>query len=73
MPQRLSFGDIPNTTNLEAEQGLPATQIGATPPRTPPPVVFTPPRRAGRTKAPRTVYDASTGTYKPPSSVPDDV
>ena len=65
IPTRLSFGDIPpQSTSSETEVAAPGDIL--------PPVVFSPPRRSTRMKKERTVYDADSGSYKAPSSVPDD-
>ena len=64
IPQRLSFGDIPNSPTLSStdDPALPS-----------PPVVFTKSMRPTRITRARTVYDASTGTFTKPSSVPDNI
>lgn len=69
-PRRLSFGDF---QNVPCESGSPSE---STPPVTfasPPPTEGRSPVRSKRERTQRTCYDASSGTYKPPSSVPDDV
>ena len=75
-PMRLSFGDLPETPSVESNPESVAP--GAVPSL--PPVVFSSPlpdqctpQRTRRSRVPRTCYDAASGTYKPPSSVPDDV
>ena len=67
-PRRLSFGDFPDTS---CHPSTPSTS----------PVTFTSPlpaegsstARPQRSRTQRMCYDASSGTYKSPSSVPDDV
>ena len=67
-PRRLSFGDFP-----------PSIVQPATPAVTPPslqpatPAVTPPSLRPVRTRKARTIYDAHTGTFKEPVSVPDSV
>ena len=65
-PTRLSFGTVPFVPMPESEN--PTSDNNPTPP-----VVITPPRRSSRAPKPRMAYDADSGTYKAPTSVPEEV
>ena len=65
VPTRLSFGALPPPLTAGSEPTVSDEQ--------PPPVVFSPPRRSSRAKTVRQLYDADSGSYKPPASVPEDV
>ena len=58
-PRQLQFGDFPPQSPATEQQPL-----------TPP---IDTSRRSARSKKPRTVYDAASGTYKQPSVVPQDL
>ena len=64
-PRRLSFGAVPPSPFMEPEPSDLESQ--------PPPVIFSPPRRSSRQKTGRKVYDAGSGLYKTPSSVPEEM
>ena len=65
VPTRLSFGALPPPPTAVSEPTASDEQ--------PPPVVFSPPRRSSRARTVRQLYDADSGSYKPPASVPEDV
>ena len=76
-PMRLSFGDLPESPSAVCS---PESTTAPETVSSPPPVVFSPPlpdqctpQRPRRDRVQRTCYDAASGTYKPPSSVPDDM
>ena len=61
-PRQLQFGDFPSQSPVTEEQ-----------PQTPPGVSADSARRSSRSKKPRTIYDAASGTYKQPSGVPQEL
>ena len=69
-PRRLSFGDF---QDVPCDSGAPSESAPPVTFASPPPTEGSSPVRSKRERAQRTFYDASSGTYKPPLSVPDDV
>ena len=81
-PKRLQFGEFsPQSTGDEQQTSqtppttsdTPLRRTPAPPTQSPysPPVTFTEGRRSSREKKPRKIYDAGSGTFKEPTSVPE--
>ena len=68
-PPRLLFGDFPPQSPSIVQE----PPLLSPPSVSPPSVSQTPQRHSSRQQKPRTIYDANSGTFKQPLSVPEDI